>query len=157
MIFLFRSWRLTTALFLLPFFCKKQRTEKLVLFGPIWLFFDELIRIWWPWLPWKQNKRDFGNLLLYPLSQGRLSVFANFSQNVPLCLLWEVAWFVPEINVPLVDVFCKIRMQTEGPSTSWKMLLINSFLPLPCPPVGYCCCRVLPAAVKIPLPCFLSF
>ena len=41
-----------------------------------------------------------------------------------------------------MDVFSKILMETEGPLSRCKVLLINLFLPLACPAVGYCCCEV---------------
>ena len=69
-------------------------------------------------------------------------------------LVTTFPWNLLEINALLVDVFCKILMETEV-SLSWcRALSINLFLPFVCPSTEYCYCKVWPGAVKIPSPIF---
>lgn len=70
------------------------------------------------------------NSLLHVGSWDRLSVFGSSSQNVSLYLHWVVAWISLEIITLLVDIFCKILRETGGLGSSWRVSLVNLFLPI---------------------------
>ena len=126
-------------------FHKKQQTEKFVIFGSKTSIVPFLNMSWTSWstrsaaslVKWHLfGSFDFIGSKIKGISKpvttfriiGSFFSFCQFLMKYFVLSALGSCLIFLEINSLLMDVFCKILMETEGPSSWWEVLLIIFFL-----------------------------